>query len=114
MIDYIFVTFKNVECVEQVVETMQKEPEVSKLVRCIFCIKNKKVTQKEFLKQEMDVEEAIEPDEILWESLKQENHKRGGKIALIYLIAFLFIIGSCAIQIVLEGLRYEVNQRDSP
>lgn len=46
----------------------------------------------------MDVDQAIEPDEILWESLKQENSKKGGgKTVLIYLIAFLFIISSSAI-----------------
>lgn len=114
MIDYIFVTFKNVECVDKVIEVMQKEPQVSKLVRCIFCIKNKKVTEKEFLKQEMDVKEAIEPDEILWESLKQVDAKGGGKTVLIYLVAFFFIISSSTIQIVLEGLRYDVNYKDAP
>ena len=62
----------------------------------------------------MDVKEANEPDEILWESLKRKNHKNGGKIALIYLIAFFFIIGSSAIQVIVEGLHFEVKARNTP
>ena len=41
-IDYIFVTFKNVECVDKVVEVFEKEPTVSRMLRCILCVKNKK------------------------------------------------------------------------
>ena len=40
-LDYIFVTFKNVECVDKVSSILAQEPSVSKMIRCLFCIKNK-------------------------------------------------------------------------
>jgi hypothetical protein len=40
-IDYIFVTFKNVESVDNATGAFEVEPAISKLVRCIFCIKSK-------------------------------------------------------------------------
>jgi hypothetical protein len=49
-IDYIFVTFKNVECVDKVCEVLEKEPAVARIIRCLLCVKNKQQTDKEFLR----------------------------------------------------------------
>ena len=41
MIDYIFVTFKNNESIEQTTGVFEKESGASKFFRCLFCIKSK-------------------------------------------------------------------------
>jgi hypothetical protein len=55
-IDYVFVTFKNVECVDKVCAVLEREPSVARIVRCLFCMKNKEQTDKEFLREELLVE----------------------------------------------------------
>lgn len=113
-IDYIFVTFKNVECVDKVVEVFEKEPAASRVFRCIFCVQNKRQTDKEFLGAELSVETAVEPDEILWESLQQETAAGGGRAVLLQVMAVLFLVFSGGIQVVLEGLRFMVQAEDAP
>lgn len=50
MIDYIFVTFKNNESIEQTTDVFEKESGASKFFRCLFCIKSKQQQKKEFLR----------------------------------------------------------------
>lgn len=96
------------------VEVFEKEPTVSRVFRCIFCVKNKRQTDKEFLRTELAVETAVEPDEILWESLQQETAAGGGRAVLLQVMAIVFLVLSGAIQVVLEGLRFMVQELDAP
>ena len=96
-IDYVFVTFKNVESVENAEQAFEIEPSVSKVFRCIFCIKSKKHMQKEFLKHELDVRQVFEPDEILWESLRTNSDISIKNKLIMWAMSVITIVLTCCI-----------------
>lgn len=113
-LDYIFVTFKNVECVEKACETLAREPALARIVRCLLCVKNRTQTDKEFLREELLVEEAVEPDEMLWETLKVPGTAGGGGTAVLQAISAAFVLFSGGFQILFEGLRFRLNATEAP
>lgn len=114
MIDYIFVTFKNNESIEQTTDVFEKESGASKFFRCLFCIKSKQQQKKEFLRQELTVEESIEPDEIIWENLSFTAGTTGGRKLIMNGMSIATLIFSSMIAIAMEGQKEYINAKFPP
>lgn len=114
MIDYIFVTFKNNESIEQTTDVFEKESGASKFFRCLFCIKSKQQQKKEFLKQELTVEESIEPDEIIWENLSFTAGTTGGRKLIMNGMSVATLLFSALIAIAMEGQKEYIATKFPP
>ena len=105
MIDYIFVMFKHSATLRKAVEVFEREPAASKLIRILCCVRSPRQQAKQFRGKELDVEQAVEPDEIVWEHLGVAQGSTSARKFLTYLVSLLVIMAAAILTAVVEGQR---------
>ena len=68
-IDYVWITFTNNDVPQQILSLFRKEDMSKKVIKCLCCRENKVRNMTSFQTQELDVNKANEPDQIIWENL---------------------------------------------
>lgn len=69
-IQYVWVTFTDNDIQKKILKLFRKESQLKKTFRFICCKKSRVREVTNFSEQELDVDEPVEPDQIIWDNLR--------------------------------------------